>query len=114
MYDDLTIRVTYTGAPIPTREMDYAAHVVGDEEDGSCMGRTPWEALRDLADRLEHLSGEEIVSDLYRRASTDPRTAENVADGFCLSYWQSADMDLLTNHHTREAFDVMALDSMAH
>jgi hypothetical protein len=49
----MKIHVEATGAPIPIRSCDWAAWVDGDEERGSELGATPWEALRRLADRLE-------------------------------------------------------------
>lgn len=51
--DALVIFVSETGAPIPTRECDWAAHVDGEEERGSALGRTKWDALRALIDQLE-------------------------------------------------------------
>ena len=47
------IVVTETGAPIPMRKWDWEAHIDGDEERGSSLGETKWEALRNLIDSLE-------------------------------------------------------------
>jgi hypothetical protein len=48
-----TIIVDRTGAPIPFRGWDWEAHVDGNEERGSCLGETKWEAVRALIDQLE-------------------------------------------------------------
>ncbi len=54
MIDINTIIVTHVYPPIPLRQFDYSAHLIGMEEEGPVgWGATPEAAIRDLQEKLE-------------------------------------------------------------
>jgi len=52
--ENLVIVIEHTYPPIPIRDFDWHAYLDGREEDGNYgHGRTKYQALHDLIDRLE-------------------------------------------------------------
>lgn len=74
---DYTIKLTYNPKPIPDRKLDWDCWIDGEEEDGLIHGATPWEALRDLADRLED------DAEIQARAEEPKCPACNIAPCLC-------------------------------
>ena len=56
-FQSMVIKLEYVYPPIPDRRHDWLAYPDGYEEDTTLQGwgKTPIEALRELADRLEEL-----------------------------------------------------------
>ena len=54
-YQNMQINLTYVYPPIPDRRHDWLAYPDGEEENTILQGwgQTPFQALRELADRLE-------------------------------------------------------------
>lgn len=60
-FDTHGITTSYVCPPVPYRDMDWMAHVEGDEEGPTGRGESEADALRDLAGQLAHLWKEAVM-----------------------------------------------------
>jgi hypothetical protein len=53
---DFLVKVAYVNPPIPCRDWDWNAHVVGDEEGPNGWGSTPEVAMSDLIYEMTNMT----------------------------------------------------------